>query len=128
MSDRSEGSEDDGLERHRALVRETDRRFATVYGAGGASVLVAGVAVLVIAAALGAIWTFLPWILSVTVVLMALFVLRSVVNHRREALRTQVHQYCELNGLDWQALRDYYESDGLYPYFSALFTERKTGA
>ena len=65
--------------------------------------------------------TLLPWVLSVTVVLIALFVLRNAVNSRRETLKSQVLVYCELNDLDWRALRDYYEGESLYPYFVSLF-------
>jgi hypothetical protein len=114
----------DRFERHRALVRETDRRFATVYGAGGAAVLGTGAAVLVIAFAFGALGTVLPWVLAVTVVLIALFVLRVFVNKRREALKAQVTLYCEVNDLDWRAIRDYYEGEGIYPYFVSLFDDR----
>lgn len=114
------------FERHRALVRETDKRFATVYGAGGAAVLGVGAAVLVVAWVLGALGTILPWVLAITAVLVALAVLRGIVNRQRSTLREQVRGYCELNGLDWHGLRDYYESEGLYPYFLSLFSDPKS--
>lgn len=115
-------------ERHRAMVRETDKRFATVYGAGGAAVLGCGAAVIVIAWAFGALGTVLPWVLAPTVVLIALFALRVFVNRQRSTLWSQVMLYCEVNELDSGQLRDYYQREDLYPYFCALFNDQQLRA
>ncbi len=111
-------------ERHRALVRETDREFATVYGVGGAAVLGAAALVLVIGWAAGAIGSALPWVLAVTAALLALFVLRQIVERRRQALASRISEYCEVNQLDTAALVQYFQQEDIYPYFVALLSPR----
>ena len=116
------------LERHRAIVRETDKQFSMTYGAGGATVLFAGLSVLTVAWWLNALSSLIPWVLSVTVVLVSLFVLNAVVRKRRTALRARIIQYCEVNEIDSDALRAYYEKDGIYPYFLAVLSSDEARA
>jgi len=113
------------FERHRALVRETDKKFATIYGAGGAGVIGAASVVLVVFWLFGALASLLPWVLAVTVGLVSVFALRGIVNAQRRRLRASIESYCELNAIDLGALRDYYAADGIYPYFESLFDQRE---
>lgn len=98
------------------------------YGAGGAAVLGTGAAVLVVAWLIGALGSLIPWVLACTVVLISLFFLNVVVKKRRAALRARITHYCEVNEIDCDALRDYYEKDGIYPYFLAVLSSDEARA
>ena len=108
-------------EPHRPVVRETNNAMANVYGFGGGAVLLAAGAVL----AIGWTTSLLGWVASivvaVTVGLVGLFVLRMVVNRRREALRERFESYCEINDVSPDTLRDYYREEDIYPFFVALY-------
>ena len=125
MTAEADSPDDSPWERHRALARETDRRFARVYGAGGAGVLAAGALTWAIVPSLDGVAAVLPYVLGLTAMLVSLFVLRVVVNRQRRALRAEVEAYCEVNDLDWKSMRDYYDADGVYSYFVALFTDTR---
>ena len=111
-------------ERHRPIVRETDKSFSRVYGFGGAAVLLAGAAVLVVAWVAGILWHLATFVIAVTLILVGLFVLRGVVNRKRKELRESVESYCQLNDIDLAQLREHYAAEGIYPYFDALFERR----
>lgn len=113
------------LERHRPIVRETDKRFSRVYGFGGAAVLGATLLVPVFAWLIGGLGSVIWWVLAPTVFLISLFVLRTFVNRERERLRLSVVTYCELNDLELSELREYYAADGIYPYFQSLFERQE---
>ena len=124
-ADTSDG-ELSAYERHRAIVRETDKRFSSLYGYGGGVVLVTTAVVVAVVAWLGGgIWTALPWVLAVTVFFIALFALNLFVRRRRRELRESVEDYCRINDIDLGGLREYYAQDGIYPYFEDLFAERE---
>lgn len=117
----SEGGELSALERHRPLVRETDKSFSRVYGFGGAAVLGAGALALIVAWVAGILWHLATFVIAVTLILVGLFVLRGVVNRKRDELRKGVESYCELNAVDLAELRRHAAAEGIYPYFEALF-------
>lgn len=128
--DEHSGAESDGelavYERHRAIVRETDKRFSSMYGYGGAAVLAVSAAVVAAVAWLsGGLWTALPWVLAFTVALISLFALSVVVRRRRAKLRESIEKYCKINEIEVSALREYYARDGIYPYFDDLFADRE---
>lgn len=123
-SDASDAALAAPLEQHRALVRQVDRKFSAVYGIGGASALAATVTTFVVLRFVVGMTGVLPWLLAVTALLLSMFGLRLAVRRRKQSLRTQVEGYYSLNGLDREAMRDYYAADGMYPYFVSLFDDR----
>lgn len=112
-------------EKHRPLVRDTDKKLSRTYGFGGGAVLAAGGLVFVIAWVAGIGPHLATFVVAVTVVLMGLFVLRGFVNRQRDALRRSVESYCELNDIDIDKLRKFAEHERIYPYFEALFQTRE---
>lgn len=121
MSDVTAPETAEALERHRAFVRETDKAFSTSYGVGGAAVLGAGAIVIVIGWLFGALGYAAVWVVAVTSSLGSLWVLRTYIRGRRHVLQERLQQYCEVNDLDPEQLRDYYANEGIYPYFLSLF-------
>lgn len=109
------------FEAHRQFVREMNSNFATVYGYGGAAVLAVAASVLLVAWNLGVLWTPLPWIGAVTAFLVGLFVLRLFVRRRAQKLLDNIRQYCEINDLTVEELRERFADDELYPYFESIF-------
>lgn len=106
---------------HRGFVREMNSGFATVYGYGGAAVLAATAGIVAVAAALDALGSPLTWIGAVVAFLVGLFVLRIFVRRKAERLLARLHQYCEVNEVTVDSLRQRYAGDGLYPYFESIF-------
>ncbi len=119
----SDGDQLPALEQHRTLVRETDKAFSNIYGYGGGAVLAVFGVVELIGWLIGFPWLALP--VAATMFLVALFVLRSFVNRKRQEYRERVEGYCELNDVDPEALAQYYAEDGIYPYFVSLFETRE---
>lgn len=113
----SEASDD----AHRGFVREMNRGFATVYGYGGAAVLAVMAAVVVVAASVDALGSPLTWIGTVVGFLLSLFVLRIFVSRRAHRLVERMHQYCQINDISVDDLRQRYAGEGLYPYFESIF-------
>ena len=108
-------------EEHRAFVREMNDKFSVVYGYGGAAVMAVAGSVLLIGWNLGLLWTPLIWILAVTAFLVGLFVLRLFVRRRAKRLADQVRQYCEINEITVDQLRERWGDQHRYPYFTAIF-------
>ncbi len=108
-------------DRHRAFVREVDRKFSQTYGYGGMSIL------LLIGGYAYVIWQmnlythFWPYVVGVTGVLIALGVLSSVVRRVKLRYRARIDAYCDANELSPETLREYFEGENMYPYFAALF-------
>lgn len=111
-------------ERHRAIVRDTDKRFSGLYGYGGAAVLGAGLAVLVLFWMTTGLGHLTPWVLAFTTVLVGLGFLSRLVRRKRASLKASVEAYCKLNEINVDDLVRYYSDDGIYSYFVALFEER----
>ena len=110
-----------GLEEHRPFVRELDRKFSSVYGFGGAAVLGCAGAVLLFAWWRGLLWEPTIWALTLTVGLVALFVLRLFVRRRAKHYLTSVRDYCRANEMEPAELREYFDGGERYPYFEAIF-------
>lgn len=110
-------------ERHRALVRQVDRKFSGAYGIGGGVALLSTVGTFLVLRFVVGMTGLLPWLLAVTALLVSMFVLRIIVRARRKSLLAELDGYCELNGLDRDALRNYYAADATYPYFISLFDD-----
>jgi hypothetical protein len=108
-------------ETHRPFVRELDRKFASVYGFGGAAVLAATAAVPLVGWALSALASAITWSLCVTVFLVAFFVLRAFVRRRAQRYRRTIDDYCRVNDIEAQQLREAYVDDNMYPYFESIF-------
>lgn len=108
-------------DRHRAFVREIDRKFAQAYGYGGMSIL------LLVAVYGYGIWhldlytRFWPYVVGVTVVLLALGILSSVIRRVKRRFRARIDAYCQANGLLAETLLEYFEAENMYPYFAAVF-------
>ena len=113
-------------DRHRAFVREVDRKFAQTYGYGGMSIL------LLVATYGYAVWQmqlydrFWPYVVGVTGVLIALGILSSVVRRVKLRYRARIDAYCGANGLSPEILREYFEGENMYPYFAALFAPSRS--
>jgi hypothetical protein len=119
----SESSDDEThvAERHRAFVRMLDRSLSRVYAGGSVALLSAVGGILGGAWWLGQLWGPIPWLATITSVLLILVVLRSIVRRRAEHLLERLEAYCRTNDLSIETLRDYYRRRDLYPYFEALF-------
>lgn len=114
-------------ERHRPLIREINRSLSASYGYGGGAVLLVTALVVAIGAALGGLLSLSTWFFAITIALLSLFVLSAVLRRRRAAMRGRFEDYCRLNGLSDEALREYFVGDGTYPYFDALFEAAGSG-
>ncbi len=119
--------ESQSLDEHRALVRELDRSFASVYGYGGMGVIAFAAVPVVTAYWQG--WLTNPgtWVVAITFGLIGLYPLRGIVNRKRQQLADRFRSYCELNDVDPAAIRSHFKADGGYPYFLSLF-EAPSGA
>lgn len=106
---------------HRGFVREMNSAFATVYGVGGVGVIATTLAVVLAAYQFGQLGSPLVWIAAVVVFLVSLFVLRIIVRRRALGLLEKIGQYCQVNDLTVDQLRERYASDKLYPYFASIF-------
>lgn len=111
----------EAMEVHRSFVREMNGAFGTVYGYGGAVVLALTVATPLVGWQFGALKSPLLWLATVLVFLGSLFALRLVVRRRAERLVGRVRQYCEVNDVSADALRDHYADEETYPYFNSMF-------
>ena len=124
---------DDSLapaEEHRAFVREMNNAFSSVYGYGGAAVMAIAGSVLLVGWNLGQLTTPLIWLIAVSTFLVGLFVLRIFVRRRAKSLRERIRQYCDINDLSVDELRERWADDEAYPYFEAIFevVERRENA
>ncbi|MGM0558867.1 MAG: hypothetical protein ACQEVA_20940 [Myxococcota bacterium] len=108
-------------ETHRPFVRELNRDFASVYGFGGAAVLLVTAAVPLVGWFLSALASPITWSVCVTVLLVSIFVLRAFVRRRARRYRTAIDDYCRVNEIDAQRLREAYIDENMYPYFEAIF-------
>lgn len=117
---------DSPLEPHRPFARDVDRQLGRVYGFGGLAVLASVGLVLGVAFWFGWLFEFGPWMIALTVGLIALWVLRGQVWKKRDELRSSVLAYCEANEIDAERLQEYYASENMYPYFVAVFEDRPT--
>lgn len=113
--------ESEDLEAHRSFVREMNSAFGTVYGYGGAAVLLVVAGLLVVGWRLGQLTSPLLWLGTVVIFLASLFVLRMIVRRRAERLLERIRQYCEVNDLTVQQLREHFEREDTYPYFDSIF-------
>ena len=114
-------ADDTFAETHRPFVRELDRKFASVYGFGGAAVLATTVAVPVIGWTMGALASPITWSLCVTILLVAFFVLRAFVRQRARKYRRTIDDYCKVNEIEAEQLRETYIDENMYPYFESIF-------
>lgn len=112
--------DDDALEAHRAIARELNARVANAYGLGGAFALLAAGGVLAAGWLAGQLWTALPWVASAMSFLVALFFARGAIRRAELRHRARLERYCEANDLAIDALLDYYDARGDYPFFAAL--------
>ncbi len=108
-------------EDHRGFVREMHNRLNGIYGRGGGLVLMVLVVLVAVALITGLFARVLMWVFVVTAVLAALFVVRTWIYRRRDQLRSQVEQYCQTNDVAVDTLLEYYEAEGMYPFFSTIF-------
>lgn len=114
-------SEEDFRETHRPFVREFDRKFASVYGFGGAAVVIISAMVPLIGWSLSALGSPITWSLCVTVFLISVFVLRIFVRRRAERYRRAIGDYCDVNDIDVERLREAYVDEDIYRYFESIF-------
>lgn len=121
MEEASTDTPEANKDAHRGFVREMNRGFATVYGYGGAAVLVVTAAVVAVAATFDALGSPLTWIGAVVCFLLGLFVLRIFVSRRAHRMLERMHHYCEVNDISVGELRKRYTGEGLYPYFESIF-------
>ena len=119
-SEDASSPEDGALEAHRAMARELNERTARAYGLGGLGALVAAGAPILMAGATGQLARALPWVLAITLFLIALFFVRALVRRTGARLRQRLERYCEANGVAADALVDYYEGRQDYTFLSAL--------
>lgn len=125
----TESSDDAAIEQHRAIVRQLDKSFASVYGFGGMAVIAFAAIPVVAAWFRGWLTSFGTWIVAITFGLIGLYLLRSVVRRRRRALRKRFESYCEVNDIDPEAVAAHFEEADTFPYFVSLFErDRATGA
>jgi hypothetical protein len=108
-------------ETHRPFVRELNRSFASVYGFGGAAVLVSTALVPLVGWLMSALASPITWSMCVTIFLVSIFALRAFVRRRARRYRTAIDDYCEVNEVDPQRLREAYLDENMYPYFEAIF-------
>lgn len=115
-------------ESHRGFVREMHEQLGRAYGLGGAAVLVVFAGVFVTAAVTG--WWTSPmlWVPGLTAVIAALYLVRSRIYSRRDGLRERVEKYCRVNEVDAEMLCDYYDSEQMYSFFSAIFETPPTSS
>lgn len=113
-------------EEHRAFVREMDNRLGNAYGRGGGLVVLVGCMVVAIGWIVG--WLGQPalWLGAITATLAALYGVRKRIYAHRRTLRRQVDDYCQVNGLSVELLRQYYESQQMYPFFAAIYEQVPT--
>ncbi len=110
-------------EAHRGFVREMDQHLGRAYGFGGASVI----AVMCMVVFLGWFFSLLTsailYILGFTAALGTLYLARQRIYAHRERLKERVLNYCAANDIDPELLREYYEAEEVYSFFSAIFEE-----
>ncbi len=114
-------ADEPSAEVHRGFVREMNSSFGTVYGYGGAAVLAATAAVVALGATFDKLGSPLIWIGAVLSFLGGLFVLRIFVHRKAKRMLDRLRQYCEVNDLSVDELRQRYTGEGLYPYFESIF-------
>ncbi|GEM_PF-5411835 len=109
-------------EKHRAFVRDVNGRLVSIYGYGGGGVLLWGTIILVIAWYQGVLAHFATWMVTFTMMLIALYVLRNVVRREKGRARQRVRSYCEANQISDTTLRGNLDPQ-TYAYFFDLFKE-----
>lgn len=113
-------------ESHRGFVREIDHSLGKSYGYGGGIVVL----VMVILGVFGWFFSLLTsvsfWVLGLTILLAALYTVRNRIYARREKLRQQVENYCQINELSQHILHEYYRAEELYPFFAAINEQRQS--
>lgn len=113
-------------ESHRGFVREMDQSLGNAYGRGGGLVLVVFGAAVGLAAFQGWLTEVTMWLATVTATLFSLYLVRKRIYARRDRLRHRVDKYCEVNGLSPGVLTAYYDGQDMYPFFLAMYEDRRT--
>lgn len=111
-------------EAHRGFVREMDQSLGKIYGTGGAVVIGALCALIVLALVMGWWTKAMLWVPGLTAVLATLYLVRRWIYGRRDRLRERVEKYCEANELSTKTLEQYYQSEDMYPFFAAIYETR----
>lgn len=108
-------------EAHRGFVREMHEKLGRAYGFGGAVVLAVMAGVVVTAGAMGWWAEAMLWVPGITAVLASIYLVRNRIYSHRDDLRERVEEYCRVNDIDPDVLCDYYDSEQMYSFFSAIF-------
>ncbi len=109
-------------EKHRAFVRDVNSKLVGVYGYGGGGVLVWGAIIVIIAWYQGVLGHFATWIVTFTMMLIALYVLRNIVRREKTRALKRVQAYCEANKVSDLTLREDLDPE-TFSYFFDLFKE-----
>lgn|SRR5690625_3070386 len=112
-------------ESHRGFVREIDHSLGKSYGYGGGIALLVVVILGIFGWSFSLLTSIFFWIPGLTILLIALYVVRSRIYARREKLRRQVENYCQINELNQHILHDYFGAEELYPFFAAINEQKR---
>ncbi len=111
------------LEAHRPFVRRVHEQVQRVYAYTGLSAVVAAGLVWLVAWVAGQPLHPLTLLCSLCAALVGLWFARRATRRAQVTWRARVAQYCEANAIDPGALRDYYQGDDLYRFFTALYDQ-----
>ncbi len=109
-------------EKHRAFVRDVNTKLVAIYGYGGAGVLLWGSIILVLAWYRDVLGHLATWIVTFTMMLIALYVLRNIVRREKTRALKRVHSYCKANTITDEDLRKDLDPE-TFSYFFDLFKE-----
>lgn len=102
-------------------MRRQHETLERVYAYGGLGAFGAATLTLVLFFVFSTLAAVLPWVFASMVFLVALYIVRQRVQAAKRRLLTDVEQYCLLNELDVDALREHFAQAHTYPFFHAIF-------